>query len=532
MQLRMWTYDIAREQSPTYEYLHRLCKLTLESGYNAIGLYLEHRFAYPSAPWVAGKNALTPDVVTQLQKDFPDLQIIPFINLLGHFEGFMYSEEGAQFACERFTGLQADPTNSGFVGLCEKLIDDVVKIFTSDLIHIGGDETQQLGKGRSAESVSKFESEGATDGKAILYGQHFGPLAERIKSHGRNPGVWGDMFFEHPDALHFLPKDTVIFDWQYFKSAEHTSKMFLEKGYQTVFCPAIHTYNSVWCHLPQSERNVAENAEAAERLGAYGVCVTTWELGLMGNYNTILPAIEASGRILEAATIGVDQAQPLLDGTRDEDIAIYADTESAPRFLASYLKHSETSEEWARLMGVELNKILGFTGIRSSMKCRMLLYSNPFLLYLRDRDFLLSEAGNQAFELCERAMAFAQNPDERSVTQFAKKSIEFVRLTARAHVAYANRKPGEAIVQLSPCRQVFEDLERAAKATELNSCGSKADVHRCVAAKKHVEEVIHRIKIYGDGSLGYLPSFETISHPKFMPHDQANWWLINKWANE
>lgn len=532
MQLRMWTYDIAREQSPTYEYLHRLCKLSLDSGYNAIGLYLEHRFAYPSAPWAAGTEALTPDVVRQLQKDFPDLQIVPFINLLGHFEGFMYSEEGAKFACERFSGLQADPTHPEFVQLCEKLIEDVVSIFNSDLIHLGGDETQQLGKGNSAAWVEKFEREGTPDGKARLYGEHFGPLAAKVKSLGRTPCVWGDMFFEHPEALDSLPLDTVIFDWQYFKSAEHTSKMFLDKGYRTIFCPAIHTYNAVWCHLPQSERNVAENAEAAERLGAFGVCVTTWELGLMGNYNTILPAIAASGQILASAAIGKDQAKPPVNGTRDEDIAIYADTDSAPRFLESYLRHSETGEEWARLMGVELNKVLGFSGIRSSIKCRLLLYSNPFLLYLRERDILLSEIGDQAFELSERAMAFAVTPDEKSVTTFVKKSIEFVRLTSKCHSAYAQRKPGEALIQLSPCRQVFEDLERAAKANELNTCGSKADVFRCKSAKKHVEEVIHRIKVYGDGSLGYLPSFETIIHPKFIPHDQANWWLINKWANE
>ncbi|MFO0045667.1 MAG: hypothetical protein ACK53G_09545, partial [Armatimonadota bacterium] len=115
MKLRMWMYDLAREQTPSYEYLRKLCQLSLDSGYNALGLYLEHRFAYPSAPWVAGKDALTPEVVKQLQQDFPTLQLVPFINLLGHFEGFMYSEEGANFACERFTGLQADPTHPQFL---------------------------------------------------------------------------------------------------------------------------------------------------------------------------------------------------------------------------------------------------------------------------------------------------------------------------------------------------------------------------------------------------------------------------------
>ena len=51
-------------------------------------------------------------------------------------------------------------------------------------------------------------------------------------------------------------------------------------------------------------------------------------------------------------------------------------------------------------------------------------------------------------------------------------------------------------------------------------------------AREHIERVMRRIKQYGDESLGYLPSFETITHPNFMPYDQGNWWLINTWARE
>lgn len=532
----MWMYDIAREQSPTYEYLHSLCVLTEKAGYNALGLYLEHRFEYPSAPWVAGKGSLTPDVVRQIQKDFPNLQIIPFINLLGHFEGFIYSQPGQPYACERFVGMQADPTNPAFVEFAKKLIDDTIEIFSSQLIHIGGDETQQLGKGAASEAkVREYEAGGVKDGKAKLYGEHFGPLSAYVASKGRTCGVWGDMFYEHPDALEYLPKDTVIFDWQYFKSPEHTAKMFLDQGYRTVFAPAVHTYNSVWCHLPQTERNVAEHAEAAVRMGAEGVCVTTWEFGLMGNFNTIHPVISACGQILNDAQAGVDQGQPLIDAHRDEDIALYRETTEAPRMLKAYLQESETYEEWARILGVELQSCggwFGFGGIRNGIKCRSLLYSNPFLLWLRDRELLLGEPGSRAIEIADRAMTFATDSDQRGISTFIKKTVEFVFFAEKAHRAYAAGKPGEAITQLSPCRQIFEDLEKVAVATQINSCGSFADIERCRIAKRHVEEVIKRVKQYGDGSLGYLPSFETLTHPKFVPHDQANWWLINKWANE
>jgi hypothetical protein len=113
-----------------------------------------------------------------------------------------------------------------------------------------------------------------------------------------------------------------------------------------------------------------------------------------------------------------------------------------------------------------------------------------------------------------------------------KAAVEFVRLSEQARLAYAEGIPGAAAASLAPARQIFEDLERYAQASHLRFGGSLADVHRCRAARAHVETVLRRIKDYGDGTLGNLPAWEILTHPKFMPHDQASWWLINRWANE
>ncbi|MBI3721475.1 MAG: hypothetical protein HY248_02895, partial [Fimbriimonas ginsengisoli] len=113
-----------------------------------------------------------------------------------------------------------------------------------------------------------------------------------------------------------------------------------------------------------------------------------------------------------------------------------------------------------------------------------------------------------------------------------KSAVEFVRMAEQARQAYAEGLPGVAVSCLTPARQIFDDLAKVAKASHLNFGGSLADAERCVAAKEHVERVIRRIKDYGDGSLGYLPAFEHITHPKFIPHDQGAWWLLNTWANE
>jgi len=523
----MWMYDLAREQSPTLDHLRTFCELSRDAGYNALGLYLEHRFAYASTPWAHGRGSVTAEMVAVIQDEFPDLQIIPFVNLLGHFEGLLYTENGRKYAEENFKGMQACPSKPALLELVNALIDDVVAVFKSDIIHIGGDETTQLGKCPvCAERVRKFEETPGVDGKAKLYGEHFGVLSERVRAAGRRPAVWGDMFFDHPTALENIHKDTVIFDWQYFKGPSESSRVFREAGYDVVYCPTLQTYNASWLHLPQSEANTVAHIRAAAVDNVLGMCLTTWECGLFGNYETLLPAIRTAGNwMVSPATMPTDEPT-------SDDRTTYRD---ATGFQRGYLAASERHEEWARLMGSELQNaggIFTYTGIRSSLKCRLLLYSNPFLFWRHHGEALSSEVGARALEILDHAISVAPDVAYRGVSEFVRSAIEFARYAESAHLLYAAGIPGQAAAALMPCRQVFENLAKIAKSNHLRIGGSLADIERCVIAQRHVEVVIRRIKDYGDGALGYLPSFETITHPKFVPHDQANWWLINDWANE
>lgn len=505
----MWMLDVAREQCFTREHLTEIAALTQEAGYNALGLYLEHRFAYPSAPWVAGKGALTPDHIQYLRSEFPSLRLIPFINLLGHFEGFLYSEPGAKYREEPFVGMQACQANPEFVRLCERLVDDTLAIFDDEIIHLGGDETWQLGA--SPASQAQMESLRADhpeieDGKALIYGQHFGPLAQRVVDAGRRPALWGDMFVDHPAALEMMPKSTLIFDWQYFNGIAESAKRYTEKGFEVVGCPAIQTYNAVWMQLEPSERNVDEVIADVKAMDAYGVCVTTWELGLFGAYDTVFPAIRACGAKLNGA-----------DGD----------------FLTEYAK--EGAEDWAKQMSDDLAALGGtFTPgkIRSSLKVRLLLNSNPFLAWLHHHEEF-AETGPAAIEIANQALYRAPDEKYKGPAVLLRSAVEFVMIAEAARALYAEGRTEACVAKLAATRQLFDDLAKYARWTHQRIGGSLADIERCRIAKEHVERVCQRIRAYGDGkALGYVPSFETITHPKFVPHDQANWWLINRWANQ
>lgn len=624
----MWMYDLAREQAPTLDHLRQMCRLSLESGYNALGLYLEHRFLYASAPWAAGTGALTAEMVKTLESEFPDLQIVPFANLLGHFEGMLYTEEGKRYREERFQGMQACPSKPEFVAFAKGLIDDVLDAFKSKLVHIGGDETWQLGKCPECTArVQAWDKEGL-DGKAVLYSEHFAPLANYVAQKGRRPAIWGDMLIDHPTAADRLPKNTLLFDWQYFGSCLPTSRTFKSKGFDVVCCPAFHTYNATWFHVLQSEQNVRQLTREAREIDAEGVCVTTWENGLFGSYETLFPALRAAGGILSEGAgassepfPGLSWIKPNYDsGTPSVDLCMLSIPPAIARlipagvahlhravpfareheslwialedpenrnamdavaaasgmqisvaqahggaisaalqraygkelasgrevsplefpiedslFLKAYANESERYETWARLMGVELQCAGGtfeFGGIRSSLKVRLLLNANPFLAWLHHAEELSGPVGDQALRSIEEALALGPNEATKGIALFARSSIEFVRLAEHARKAYADKKPEEAISKLAIARKLFDDLERVAMRTHARIGGSMADIERCKIARDHVDRVIKRIRDYGDGKLGYLPAFEHLTHHKFVAHDQAAWWLINRWANE
>lgn len=494
---RVWMIDLAREQAPTRDHLYRYAATALDAGADGLGLYLEHRFAYPSAKWAHGKGCVTPAMVRDLESEFPSLEIIPFINLLGHVEGFLYCEEGREMRADLFSGLQASASSPEFNKLADGLLEDTLAAFKAEHIHIGGDETAQL----TSHPRDKDRN------PAEVYGEWFGPLAERVIEAGRTPMIWGDMLLEHPEAAAAIPKQTHVIDWQYYTGCQETCEKLKVLGFEHVWgSPTLHIYNSEWMHLKESEENVRAVSKDAHDLNLEGICLTTWEFGMMAAADTFLPAVRASLRMM---------GDPESEGDTASDFG--------------------KAEPWARMMGEDLPQAgdpFAFSRIRSGVKCRLLLYGNPFLLWMRHREELCGPTGDKALEIAEQAIQAAPTEAEKGPAFFVRGAVEFCRLVEEAQQFYAKEQPEESLQRLSACRHVFDTLESVAQKTHERTGGSMADVERAIAGKRAVEEAIRRVQKYGRRELGYLPAFEVLTHPSFQPHDQACWWLINKWARE
>jgi len=479
VQFAGWTIDLAREQSLPESTLADWLSRSASAGYNAVGLYLEHRYAYPSAPQAAAPGCLTPEVAARLVAGSP-VRVIPFLNTLGHMEGFMRSE-GLQWLSEGHSdgSAQMCPSRPECVEFARGLALDALSVFTDEWVHLGGDETRQLGQ---CDLCSPKE-------KATVYADYFGPLCDWVLAQGRRPCLWADMLIEHPEVLERLPKETVLFDWQYHQSPIESSRVFRDAGFDVVCCPAIHTYDSAWCYLDETYDNVDQHIEAADELGALGVCVTTWEFSYFTNFFSTLPIIFAAGRRL-----------------RGEEWDAALREEGGEEFFAM-----------ANTVGRDLINTTPFLskGWRQ-VRQNMVLSQDPFGLWRVWRDEPSGPVGDRVLELAASITSTA--PEIRYPADFYAFVVQWVRDCNHAYRHYAAGELSEASAALHEAAAKFDSLiDWMGYFSSLG--GSVGDVHRAIRLKTRVLDVANAITSLQN----YRPSFEVLSHPAYVPGDQAAW---------
>ncbi len=493
MEFLGWMYDIAREQSPREDVLLDTLRRSREAGYTAVGLYLEHRFAYPSAPWAAGPGCLTPEAVRRLRARAPEgLRLIPFLNVLGHMEGFIRTEGGQWLAEGPGRGfLQTCPSRPECAEFGWNLIEDAMECFDDEWVHLGGDETEQLGAcPKCAERVRAV-------GKGGLFAGHFGPLCRKVLERGRRPCLWGDMLAQHPDALEGLPEETLIFDWSYDGSPAETTGAFRERGFDVVCCPAVRTYDAGWCHLEETRRIVDVHAEEAERQGALGVMVCSWEFFGFSPFSAAAPIVLGAGRRL----------------SRGEEWAEAIEAEGGSGYARA-----------AEILGCRIPAASPFLapGAWRALREGLVLQGNPFILWLGWRGGACGKAGEEILRACAEAEALLgpQSP-LRFPLALHRTAVEWVRLVEAAHRRYAAgdaagcaealRPGGDLLARLRP------GLERIA-----DEGGSATDLPRLDRLLEAIDRVCGRLHDLPSGE-ARRPAFETIIQDAYIPGDQASW---------
>ncbi len=306
--VRGYMLDVSRDRVPTREMLALLVPRLARLRLNHLELYTEHTFAYHGheAVW-RDASPLDADDVRWLDAlcQAHGIELSANQNAFGHM-GRWLQHPGYRARAEAPDGFRTKlglelpagvlaPTedNAAFaLALCRELL----ACHTSRRIHIGCDETFELGKGQSQREVE-------ARGRGRVYLDHLLRLLRPLLAEGSEVLFWGDILRHHPELVGELPKEgAVACAWHYEAPqanpvlpdellalltefgvdragltgfAAHV-EAFARSGLPFWVCPGTSSWNSLLGRLPNARGNLLDAAETGLARGASGYLITDW----------------------------------------------------------------------------------------------------------------------------------------------------------------------------------------------------------------------------------------------------------------
>jgi hexosaminidase len=265
--------DISRGPIPTEEFMKRQIRTLAGYKVNLFALYMEHVFDFASQPLVAPKEAaLTPQEIKALVVYAKNLYvtILPEQQTFGHLHHMLKYEIYADVA-ERPHGHVITPTKDRSYDLIKAMYADLVPLFPGPFLHVGGDETFELGRGQTATRAGQV-------GLGRVYLEHMQKVNEILLPYRKQLMFWGDIAVKYPQLLTILPKDMIAVPWDYDAEPSYESviKPYRDAGLRVVVAPGANNWNQVWPDLDVAFVNVRNFVRDGQKLGAMGMMNTMW----------------------------------------------------------------------------------------------------------------------------------------------------------------------------------------------------------------------------------------------------------------
>jgi hexosaminidase len=280
--------DISRGPIPTEDFMKRQIRTLAAYKVNLFALYMEHVFDFASQPLVAPKEAaLTPQEINALVDYAKQLYvtILPEQQTFGHLHHILKYEIYSDVA-ERPHGHVLTPTKEQSYDLIKAMYADLVPLFPGPFLHVGGDETFELGHGQTASRAAEV-------GLGRIYIEHMQRVSAILQPYHKQLMFWGDIALKYPQLLSSLPKDMIAVPWDYDAkpSFESIIKPYRDAGLRVVVAPGAQTWNQVWPNLDVAYVNIRNFVRDGQKLGAMGMLNTTWSDDGESIYGMAWPAL-------------------------------------------------------------------------------------------------------------------------------------------------------------------------------------------------------------------------------------------------
>ncbi len=282
MQYRGISDDLSRGPFPTLDFQKHQIRVFASFKINIYSPYFENTLLLPSDPLAAPPGgSLTPEQVKELVTYARQyhITIVPDQESFGHLHHVL-KWELHQDEAETPHGYMLAPGQTGTLPLIKDWFADVAQEFPSPFIHIGADETFDLGVGRTHSAV-------AQQGYGPVYVAFLKQIHDALAPLNRRLLFWGDIGDANPDAVAGLPKDMIAVPWDYSAQTDFAKLIqpFARNGMETWVAPGDSNWNEVYPRDKTALWNIQGFIAAGQSLGSTGALTTVWNDDGEGLFN-------------------------------------------------------------------------------------------------------------------------------------------------------------------------------------------------------------------------------------------------------
>jgi len=274
--------DLSRGPVPTLEFQKHQIRVFAAFKANIYSPYFEHTLLYPNEPMAAPPGgALTPDEARELVAIARQyhITILPEQEAFGHLHHVL-KYEIYQDAAETPHGHVLAPGQPATLPLIKDWFTQMAAEFPSPFMHIGADETWDLGKGRTQQQVE-------SQGYGPVYVAFLKQIHDELEPLHKRLLFWGDIGGADPAAVAGLPKDMIAMPWNYWDSNgfDKMIEPFAKAGIETWVAPGDANWNEVFPVAKTALWNIQGFIRDGQRLGSTGAINTVWNDDGEGLFN-------------------------------------------------------------------------------------------------------------------------------------------------------------------------------------------------------------------------------------------------------
>jgi len=280
--------DLARGPVPTLEFQKHQIQTFAAYKINIYSPYFENTLAYTGSPLAAPPGGtISQDDVAQLiafAKPY-HVTIVPEQEAFGHLHHLLTWEQYQPLA-ETPHGDVLAPGQPGSLALITSWFNELAAEFPGPFLHIGADETVELGLGQTQDDVT-------ARGLGPVYLDFLQKIDTALAPLHRRLLFWGDIAMSDPQDIATLPaamkQNMIAVAWQYNPEDKGYARFltpFTQAGMETWVSPGVNNWRRVYPNYGMALANIQGFTRDGQALGSTGQLNTVWNDDGEGLFNS------------------------------------------------------------------------------------------------------------------------------------------------------------------------------------------------------------------------------------------------------